>query len=293
MARGMLASVIVLLLFSGAPPESVAAETPLFQPWIDGTREEPLTQVQRYDADTYVIRQSIRTNFEGPFLYLFFGKDRALLLDTGAGGLDIRPAVEIVIAEWCRANGRAALPLLVAHTHAHGDHHQGDREFQGRADTTVIGLTQPEVAAFFHIEDWPNQIVPFDLGGRRLDIIPAPGHEDSHIVVFDERTGILQTGDTLYPGRLYFPVTGFAAYRDTIDRVVAFTRTHPVSHILANHIEMTDAAGQDYPMKAPSHPHEHALELPYAALLELQAALHAMKDTPVREAHRDFIIYPR
>ena len=57
-------------------------------------------QVQRYDDDTYVIRQSIRTNFEGPFLYVLFGSDRALLIDTGAGGLKVRPTIDRVIAEW-------------------------------------------------------------------------------------------------------------------------------------------------------------------------------------------------
>ena len=62
---------------------------PVFQPWIDGTTAtEPQMQVQRYDRDTYVIRQSIRTNFEGPFLYLLFGDDQATLLEFhGENGL--------------------------------------------------------------------------------------------------------------------------------------------------------------------------------------------------------------
>src|SRR6202035_3644738 len=46
----------------------------LFKPWISGVSAgEPQMQVQRYDDDTYVIRQSIRTNFEGPFLFVLFG----------------------------------------------------------------------------------------------------------------------------------------------------------------------------------------------------------------------------
>ena len=119
----------------------VAAAKPLFQPWIDGTQaSEPQTQVQRYDADTYVIRQSVKTNFEAPFLYLLFGKDRALLLDSGAGGLKIRPAVDAVIADWLAAHHRSSIPLVVAHSHGHGDHHMGDAEFKDRPDTTVVGL---------------------------------------------------------------------------------------------------------------------------------------------------------
>ncbi len=115
-------------------------------------------QVQQYDPDTFVIRQSIRTNFEGPFLYLLFGSDKALLLDSGAGGLEIRPTIDKLIAEWSAAHGRASTPLVVAHSHSHGDHLAGDAEFAARPDTTVIGLLPAEVAAFFGITGWPREI---------------------------------------------------------------------------------------------------------------------------------------
>jgi glyoxylase-like metal-dependent hydrolase (beta-lactamase superfamily II) len=103
----------------------VRADPALFQPWIDGvSSEEPQMQVQRFDRNTYVIRQSIRTKFEGPFLYLLFGRDRVLLFDSGAGGLKIRPTVEKVISGWLREQRRSSIPLVVAHTHTHGDHHR-------------------------------------------------------------------------------------------------------------------------------------------------------------------------
>ena len=287
-------ATLALTLAIAAPALAADPKPPLFEPWIDGTsHSEPRMQVQRYDADTYVIRQSIRTNFEGPFLYLLFGRDRVLLLDTGAGGMLVRPIIDKVIGEWSAEHHRAAPPpLVVAHSHAHGDHRMGDPEFKDRPDTVIVGWTPAEVAAFFQIGDWPRDIGYFDLGGRVLDIIPTPGHHPSHIMIFDERTRLLLSGDALYPGRLYFPTDQFAAYRDSIDRVVAFTRTRHVSHILGAHIEMTHTPGKDFPDEAPGHPDEHALELPYAALLELQAAVHAMGDTPVRDVHGDFIVFP-
>src|ERR1700761_4688383 len=162
-------AALLAAAFLVLPGASLAA--PLFQPWIDGTQaSEPQMQVQRYDADTYVIRQSVKTNFEAPFLYLLFGKARALLLDTGAGGLQVRPTIDGVIADWLKAHHRSSIPLVVAHSPSHGDHRMGDAEFKDRPDTTVVGWTAPEVAAFFQIAAWPSQIVPFDLGGRRLDI---------------------------------------------------------------------------------------------------------------------------
>ena len=285
--------IVALLATLALALPGLARATPLFQPWIDGTAaSEPQMQVQRYDADTYVIRQSVKTNFEAPFLYLLFGKDRVLLLDTGAGGLQVRPTIDGVIADWLAAHHRASIPLVVAHTHSHGDHRAGDGEFKDRPDTVVVGWTAPEVAAFFKIADWPHDIVRFDLGGRVLDIIPTPGHHPSHIMIFDEKTRLLLSGDTLYPGRLYVPADQFGAYRDSIDRVVAFTQARKVSHILGAHVEMTTTPGQDFPMRAPAHPNEHALELPYADLLALQAAVHAMGDAPVRDKRDDFIVYP-
>ncbi len=239
-----------------------------------------------------MIRQSVRTNFEAPFLYLLFGRDRALLLDTGAGGLKIRPTLDGVIDQWLAEHRRKSIPLVVAHSHSHGDHRMGDAEFKDRPDTVVVGWTAPEVAAFFKITDWPHDIVTFDLGGRPLAIIPTPGHHPSHIMVYDPRTHLLLSGDTLYPGRLYVPSNLFKDYRDSIDRLVAFTAKHPVSHILGAHIEMTRAPGKDFADAAPTHPDEHALELPYKDLLELQAAVHKMGGTVAKDVHDDFIVFP-
>ena len=47
--------------------------------------EVPDWQVQEYNEDLYILRESGCTDFEKPFLYLFFGKERALLEDTGSG----------------------------------------------------------------------------------------------------------------------------------------------------------------------------------------------------------------
>ena len=141
-------------------------------------------QVQRYDADTFVIRQSVKTNFEAPFLYLLFGKDRALLLDTGAGGLQVRPTIDGVIADWLKAHHRASIPLVVAHTPQPRRPPPGRPGIQGPAGHPGrVGWTAPEVAAFFKIADWPRDIVKFDLGRPRArrhpDARPPPvAHHD-------------------------------------------------------------------------------------------------------------------
>ena len=288
-------SILSLVLATSA---TCAAEPPIhslrFKPWINGiSTGEPPMQVQRYDEDTYVIRQSIRTNFEGPFLYVLFGSNRALLIDTGAGGLNVRPTIDRVISEWAARHHRISIPLVVSHSHSHGDHHQGDAEFQDRPDTTVVGLYPKDVADFFKITDWPNQIVPYDLGGRVLDIIPTPGHQSAHIMMFDRKTRLLFSGDSLGPYRLYIPMNEAKTYRDSIDRVAAFTKDLHVSWILGAHIEMTTKPRELIPDEAPSHPDEHVLEISYSNLPELQSALHAMGDNLVQQAHRNFVIFPQ
>jgi len=288
-------SILSLLLATSATCAAEPAIQSLrFKPWINGVSTvEPLMQVQRYDEDTYVIRQSIRTDFEGPFLYVLFGSNRALLIDTGAGGLKVRPTIDRVISEWAARHHRISIPLVVSHSHSHGDHHQGDAEFQDRPDTTIVGLYPKDVADFFKIADWPNQIVPYDLGGRMLDIIPTPGHQSAHIMMFDRKTRLLFSGDSLGPYRLYIPMNEAKTYRDSIDRVAAFTKDMHVSWILGAHIEMTTKPRELIPDEAPSHPDEHVLEISYSNLPELQTALHAMGDNLEQQAHRNFVIFPK
>jgi glyoxylase-like metal-dependent hydrolase (beta-lactamase superfamily II) len=295
MSAGYRSTALALCLAATLGPCLALARTAHpFAHWIDGmTPSEPQTQVQRYDSDTFIIRQSVRTNFEAPFLYLLFGRDRALLIDSGAGGLKIRPAVDTVIAQWLVNHHRKSIPLIVAHSHSHGDHHQGDSELASRPDTTVVGLKPEQVASFFGVAHWPTDIATYDLGGRALSIIPTPGHEAAHIMIYDSRTRLLFSGDMLYAGRLYVPTDQFATYTSSADRVAAFAKTHPIAMLLGAHIEMTNTPDKDYAMEAPAHPDEHALELPASAPEQLRSAVHRMGQAPVIGNEGDFIIFPR
>jgi hydroxyacylglutathione hydrolase len=134
-----------------------------------------------------------------------------MLIDTGAPTEPwIRQVVDDLIGE--------AFPLIVAHSHAHGDHVAGDSEFESRPNTEIVGPGAEDVARYYQVDDWPHASASLDLGRRPLRVIPIPGHEPSSIAVFDERTGVLLSGDSLYPGRLY--VRDFEAYRASVDRLV-------------------------------------------------------------------------
>jgi glyoxylase-like metal-dependent hydrolase (beta-lactamase superfamily II) len=217
--------------------------------------------------------------------------DVPMLLDTGAGKIDVPAAVDGVIHEWLARNHRESISLIVAHSHSHGDHVAGDALFQGKPNVTLVGRDTTAVKTFFGITQWPTQVVQYDLGNRVLDVIPIPGHQPASIAVYDRRTGILLSGDTFYPGRLY--VRDQPAYIASIKRLVEFTRTRPVSYILGTHIEEKATPFEDYVVGTVDQPNEHVLQLSRGQLLDLDAALDAMQGKLVRKALADFTIWPQ
>jgi len=260
--------------------------------WINGTAcgDEPALQVHQVSPDTVIVRQSLCTNFEAPFIYMLFGTDRVLIEDTGAGGVQIAETVNGVIDQWLARRGRKSIDVVVVNSHAHGDHVQGNAQFQGLPSTEVVGTGVNAVSDFFGIDTWPTQTVQYDLGGRIVDIIPIPGHQSSHIAIYDHGENWLLTGDTLYPGRLY--IDDFAQYVESINKLVDHVEPLPLCQVMGTHIEMTNTPGDDFPFGAPTHPDEHPLQLTGAHLTELRDAVNAMGGNAVYEEHDDFIIFP-
>jgi hydroxyacylglutathione hydrolase len=268
-------------------------------PWIHGGRDcknnpDPAIQVVSLNSRTWILRQNKCTNFEGPFLFLFCGLHKALLVDTGATAdedlFPLRKTVTELIGRWEKTTHKK-LELIVAHTHSHDDHTAGDGQFKDNPNTAVVGLTTNDVISFFKFQNWPFVNSKIALGQRTIEIIPIPGHQKSSIAFYDSETKVLLTGDTFYPGRLY--VDDWNSYTLSIQRLVDFTKKHPVSYLLGNHIEMTTIAGKDYPMGTTYQPEEHILPLSLDKLYELNEALRMLGQTPKYEVHDDFIIYPK
>jgi glyoxylase-like metal-dependent hydrolase (beta-lactamase superfamily II) len=256
--------------------------------------EIPEWQVHEYNPNFYILRQSGCTDAEMPFLFLIFGNDRALLWDTGSRAGNLVPTLQHVVHNWLERNHRDKITLIVTHSHSHEDHVFGDSAVQAMNDPAIpIEFVAPTVEAAskaFGIASWPTTLGQVDLGGRVLNIVPIPGHDNYAIALYDRRTGIALTGDNLYPGRLY--VKDFAIYQASTERLIAFLEDKPVADILGNHIEQTRTPFKDFPIGSIYHPEEHCLELTYGTLLELEAGLKSMRGTPRRLATRDFTIWP-
>ncbi|HWJ34186.1 MAG TPA: MBL fold metallo-hydrolase [Steroidobacteraceae bacterium] len=257
--------------------------------------EMPEWQIHEYNPDLYILRQSGCTDFEKPFIYLLFGGERALLLDTGSRQGNIVPTLQLTIHRWLQRNNRVAIPLIVVHTHAHSDHVAGDAALQALNDPNIpVNYVAPTVAAtqkFYGMATWPDDPGSVDLGGRVIDVLAIPGHEDSGVALYDRQTALLFTGDNVYPGRLY--IRDLAVYEKSNQRMIRFTADKPVAHILGNHIEETRTPYVDYPVGTLYQPDEHELALSRGVLLEIQAGLAAMKGNAQRVAYRDFSLWPR
>ena len=156
--------------------------------------------------------------------FLLEGTERVLLIDTGCGMYNIR---EI-------ADELSTLPYDVVLTHGHGDHvawmDQWEEVWLHPADWDMVSLERLEqnkamisrypamMAAFGSFDAYdirPEQarypdtlprLIPleeghiFDLGGgRKVEVIHTPGHTPGEVVLIDDASRILFSGDACNP----------------------------------------------------------------------------------------------
>ncbi|WP_205315508.1 MBL fold metallo-hydrolase [Nonomuraea lactucae] len=284
-----------LIDFAGGVPQPRALDVR----WIHGSpsakhNTDPDIQVHAYDEHTFVLRQNMAIHYEAPFLFLLFGNARAVLIDTGATAcaefFPLRGVVDELVGRWLDRHPRADYHLLVLHTHPHRDHIAGDVQFAGRPGTTVVGADLATAWEYFGFGTDADAVARVDLGGRVLDCLATPGHHEAAVTFYDPWTGFLLTGDTVYPGRLY--VDDWPAFTRSIDRLIEFSDSRPVTHVLGCHIEMTRQPGVDYPIRTTYQPDEPPLQLTTGHLREIRAAIKEVGDRPGRHAFPEFVLCP-
>jgi glyoxylase-like metal-dependent hydrolase (beta-lactamase superfamily II) len=208
-----------------------------------------LERVPTADAwfEVYKIRPGVFAIYEPHQLeevisYLIIGGDKAVLFDTGMGISNIQAVVA----------GLTRLPVSVVNSHTHNDHvgdnwrfddvYGMDTDFtrtnaRGSKEDAQAELAPDEIcgalpAGFdarayatkaFHITHWLHDGDKIELGGRTLQVIGAPGHTPDAIALFDEKNGLLFTGDTFYLGPIYLyrPETDLDAYVASVQKLAA------------------------------------------------------------------------
>jgi hydroxyacylglutathione hydrolase len=252
-----------------SPAHSQLVPGTMNEHWNEGSKDcvknpQPPIQVHRYNADTYILRENLCATYEAPFIYLLIGKTKALLIDTGAvADAKAMPLAQTVIS--VLPNGGSRLPLMVVHTHGHLDHRSGDDQFRALPDVEVVPTDLESVKSRLGLAEWPNGVGQIDLGDRVIDVIPTPGHHQSHVSYYDKQTGLFFSGDFLLPGRLLIEDTN--ADLASARRVAEFVEQRPVTYVLGAHVEL-DKSGKTF-FGTRYHPNERPLQLTKQDLLAL------------------------
>jgi len=178
--------------------------------------------IQSFANDVYLIREShvawwLRCN-----IWFIKGREKNLIIDTGMG---LWPLKEKLL----RLSDNQILAVM---THSHFDHMGGSFEFDCRLGhrREAHVFKQPDCdgddySNFVRVESFskspwdgfepalytvkPAALTGYldegdqvDLGNRRFNVFHLPGHSPGSIVLFEEKSGVLFSGDVIYDGDL-------------------------------------------------------------------------------------------
>lgn len=187
------------------------------------------------------------------------GRDRDLLVDSGTGLVALAPLLP----------GTQGRPVVVVGTHVHFDHVGGHHEFSDRRGHVLEAAAydsmpdQATVAHLFRELDEPVGMLPsagwrrssysvrpaplsvrleegdrVDLGDRVFSVLHLPGHSPGSIGLYDERDGMLFSGDAVYDGELIDDLghSSVESYAATMERLARL----PVRVVHAGHHDSFD-----------------------------------------------------
>lgn len=152
------------------------------------------TRLDRYEVELICPGVFYIEDYNDDSIYLVEGKEKALLIDTGLGGGDLRAVAESL----------TTLPIELAVTHAHLDHMRHsylfDRFYMSKKDLALLPRVQdafPENTSaeenVIDIQDGDT----IDLGGVVIEVAEVCGHTPGSVVFIDRAHKCVFTGDAL------------------------------------------------------------------------------------------------
>lgn len=197
--------LVQLLALQGASPLGEATDEGPAVRWFDD-----YFTIQAVDARSFAIGEPRYA--QQNFSYLLVGSQRAVLFDAGPGVRDIRAVAEAL----------TALPITFVPSHFHYDHVGNRVSFERVAVVDLpylrarakgnrlellplehLGAAEGVDAPTLIVDEWlaPGSVLA--LGERDLVVLPTPGHTEESISLLDRASGLLFSGDFIYPGPLY------------------------------------------------------------------------------------------
>ncbi len=135
----------------------------------------------------------------GVRFFLFCGKEKAALIDTGMNTKDARKTAESLTDR----------PLILINTHGDPDHISGNGAF----DEFYMSPSEEDN---YRDRGGKGTLIPvkegdvIDLGDRLLKIIDIPGHTPGSIAILDEKYRVIVGGDSVQDGNIFM----FGPYRN-------------------------------------------------------------------------------
>ena len=143
--------------------------------------------------------------------FLIIGKERALLIDSGEGNIDLKK----LVSEY------TDLPFDVVHTHSDHDHIGGDRYarevYMHPSEFELFNRNHPHLKDLPIKPVWDKQLI--NIGEYDLEVMLTPGHTPGSISLFDRKKGLLFSGDMLSDIEVYMTKNGrsLLAYKYSVD----------------------------------------------------------------------------
>jgi hydroxyacylglutathione hydrolase len=229
--------VRVLTLLLPTPELSEATDQGPRARWVDD-----YYTVEALDERTFAIGEPRYA--QQNFSYLIVGSERAVLFDAGPGVRDIRPIAESLTDR----------PITFVPSHLHFDH-LGDgarfssiavvdlpdlreRDRNGQLTPTNaehLGFTEGFAIPTLQVTEWIAPGSTISLGDRSLLVLHTPGHTADSITLVETATGLIFSGDFVYPGPLFafLPGSAMGDYLDGAEVILHFAPSE--SRILAAH----------------------------------------------------------
>ena len=217
-------------------------------------------ETQKMNGDITYIGEPFIKEFYRCNIWHVRGRDKDMLVDTGMGVVSLRDHVAQITEK----------PTIAVASHTHFDHVGCHHEFDERmvhinesnilkSPTRENTLAEPYVedSIFTKLPPYPYISTEYavkaapatkllkdgdviDLGNRHFTVMHTPGHSPGGIMLYENSTEILFSGDTVYDGPLIHNAyhSDLADYIDSMKRILDL----PVCIVHGGHFSSFDGA---------------------------------------------------
>ncbi len=172
-------------------------------------------------------------------MYLLFGNERALLVDSGYGKADLKSIVSRLTDK----------PVTLMLTHGHLDHANGSAPFNAYLHENDFDVysrhSDPEfLKGFYKGKTIPKAYLKplltctVDLGGRKVEIIHTAGHTRGSVCMLDEVSGTAFCGDTINPWDVWLGLdesTSVTEYQKSLIRLLKAAEKYGITRFHSGH----------------------------------------------------------